>query len=111
MNIKQQRKITTYKHCNRIIKVDILADNQKHDFYSDLFDAVADVPPEKVRIKEASKIEDIFIDDDLSSDTKIENGNKQYIDDLLKQVNHSDMRIAQPIVQPKTELPKTTTNI
>ena len=111
MNIKQPRKITIYKHCNRIIKVDILADNQKYDFYSDLFDAVADVPPEKVRIKEASKIEDIFIDDDLSSDTKIENGNKQYIDDLLKQVNHSDMRIAQPIVQPKTELPKTTTNI
>lgn len=111
MNIKQQRKITIYKHCNRIIKVDIPADNQKHDFYSDLFDAVADLPPEKVRIEEASKIEDIFIDNDLSSDTKIEDGNKQNIDDLLRQVNHGGMSIAQPIVQAKTELRKTTTNI
>lgn len=71
-----------------------------HDFYSDIFDAVVDLPPEKESIDEAPKTEDIFTDDNLFSDLNIEDNNKQYIDDLLQQVNHGDMRIVQPIVQP-----------
>ena len=52
-------------------KVDISAANQKNNLYSDLFDAVVDLPPKKVSIGHAPKTEDIFIDDDLFSDVKI----------------------------------------
>lgn len=71
-----------------------------HDFYSDIFDEVVDLPPEKESIDKAPKTEDIFTDDNLFSDLNIKDNDKQYIDDLLQQVNHGDMRIVQPIVQP-----------
>ena len=54
------------------------------------------MPPEKVNINDAPKMEDIFIDDDFFSDAKIEDDDKQYIDDLLQQVNHSDMHMPIP---------------
>ena len=66
---------------------------KKHNFYSDLFYAVVDLPPEKVSIGDVPKTGDIFIDGNLFSDVKIEDGDKQYIDGLLQQVNHGDIRI------------------
>ena len=58
-------------------KVDISAANQKkYDFHSELFDAVVDLPPEKIDIDNTTVTEDIFIDDDLFSDTDIKGEDK-----------------------------------
>ena len=48
--------------------------------------------------------EDIFIDDDLFSDTDIKDEDKQNIDNILQEVNHGDIRIAQPIVELKKKI-------
>ena len=39
--------------------------------------------------------EDIFIDDDLFSNTGIKDEDKQIIDDILQHVNQGNIRIAQ----------------
>ena len=64
-------------------------------------DAVVDLRPEKKDIDDVPLREDIFIDDDLFSDTGIKDEDKQIIDDILQHVNHGDIRIAQPIVETK----------
>ena len=83
-------------------KVDLSAANQKkNDFYSELFDAAIDLPPEKIDIDDAPLTEDIFIDDDLFSDTDMKDKDKLNIDNILQQVNHSNICIAQSIVEIK----------
>ena len=47
-----------------------------HDFYSDIFDEVVDLPPEKESIDKAPKTEDIFTDDNLFSDLNIKDNDK-----------------------------------
>ena len=47
-----------------------------------------------------TKREDIFIDDDLFSDSEIKDEDKQYTNDILKHINHCDMLITQPTVKP-----------
>ena len=44
---------------------------------------------------------DIFISHDFFSNTDIKDKDKQNIDDILQEVNHSDILIAQPIVEIK----------
>ena len=85
-------------------KVGISAANQKkHNFHSELFDAVADLPPEKIYIDDMSITEDIFINDDLFSNTNKKDEDKQNIDGILQQVNHSDNCTAQPTVEIKEQ--------
>ena len=52
------------------------ANQKKYDFHSELFDAVVDLPPEKIDIDNTTVTEDIFIDDDLFSDTDIKGEDK-----------------------------------
>ena len=47
--------------------------------------------------------EDIFINDDLFSNTNKKDEDKQNIDDILQQVNHSDNCTAQPTVEIKEQ--------
>ena len=85
-------------------KVGISAANQKkHNFHSELFDAVADLPPEKIYIDDMPITEDIFINDDLFSNTNKKDEDKQNIDGILQQVNHSDNCTAQPTVEIKEQ--------
>ena len=58
------------------------------------------MPPEKISINDAPKTEDIFINDDFFSDSEIKDKDKQYTNDMLKHINHCDMRITQPTVKP-----------
>ena len=70
----------------------------------ELFDGVVDLSPERVEIDDTPVTEDVFIDDNLFRDTDIKEKGKQNIDDILQEVNHGDIRIAQTIVEIKDRL-------
>lgn len=69
---------------------------------------MVDLAPEKVNHDDAPKTEDIFIDDDLFSDSEVKDKGKQYTDNILQQTNHGDMCITQPIVEPMKPEPAST---
>lgn len=56
---------------------------------------------EKTDIDHTPITEGVFIDDDSFSNTDIKAKDKQNIRDILQPVNHSDIRIAQPIFEIK----------
>lgn len=80
-------------------KVHITTSNQKkHDFHSEFFDAVVDL---SLDVDHMPITEGVFIDDDLFCNTDIKAKDKQNIGHILQPVNHSDIRIAQPIFEIK----------
>ena len=70
----------------------------------ELFDGVVDLSPERVEIDDTPVTEDIFIDYNLFRDTGIKEKGKQNTDDILQEVNHGDICIAQPIVETKEKI-------
>ena len=72
-------------------KIDMAATAQKSDFCNDFFDAIIDLPDSRQIIDDALTTEDIFIDEDLFNDKDIEDDNKQIVDDILKDINHSEI--------------------
>ena len=78
---------------------------QKSDFYYYLFDAVVD---SRQITEDASTTKDICIDDNLFSDEDTEDGSKQVIDSILKDINHSEILIQY---KPKITTTTTTTTI
>ena len=79
----------------------MIAPAQKSDFYYYLFDAVVD---SRQIIDDASTTKDICIDDNLVSDEGTEDDSKEVIDNILKDINHSEI-----LIQYKPKITTTTT--
>ena len=62
----------------------------KSGFYNDLFDTIIDLPDSRQMIDDTPATIN-FIDYDLFSENAIEDHIKQIIDDILKDINYSDI--------------------
>ena len=73
------------------------------DFYNDLFDILIDLSDSRQIIDDALTTEDIFVDADQFSDEDIEDDSKQIIDDILKDINHSEILMQYELTTIKKE--------
>ena len=70
-----------------------------------------DLPDYKQIIDNGSTTEVIFIDDDLFSDEDIQDGSKQIIDDIFKDINQSEILMEYELTNASTTMTTTTTTI